>query len=268
MLARAFDRYDSIVTMVAMSVLAACADPSEPPRVELPVVVDASGIVSVTSDLGYEVDVVSARIAMDGLVFTVAGEAHTASLPARIAHLFVPAAHAHPGHYQGGEVTGEMPGAFVVEWPADDGRELGVATLLAGTYTAANFEFARAGAAQPGGDDPLTGHTAIISGTAAKDGVTTSFTLVVDSPEGRELVGAPFEADVRSGSRGALHFVFHTMDPNEGDTLFDGIDFAVLDADGDGVLEVAPDDADVEDAYNTFRRNLQTHDHYAVYHEE
>jgi len=244
--------------------IASCGDASEAPRVQLPVVVDASGIEPVTTDLGYAVEVTSVRIAVSDLVFTVAGEVHTASLWRTVSDAILSTAYAHPGHYQGGEVTGELLGDFTVEWPADDGRQLGVATLIAATYSAANFTFGHGAVETLGADDPLVGHTAILSGTATKDSLTTSFTIVVDSPEGRELVGAPFEATLGENATNTLNLRFNTVDALEGDTVFDAIDFLALDSDGDGVVAIEPDVGEVEDAYNAFRRAFQTHDHYSI----
>lgn len=246
----------------------ACSGPTEAPRVDLPVVVDGSGVVQAHTALGYDVELTEARVAVRDLVFTVAGELHTAALWRRLPDALVAPAHAHPGHHQGGEVTGELPGAFVIDWLAYDGRELGVATLLAGTYHGANFTFSHAEAADLPDGDPLIGHTAWLSGTASKDGATVAFTIVVDSPVGRELVGAPFDATLDEEARGALHLRLETVDPSEGDTLFDDLDFAALDADGDGALHIGPDIAEVEGAYHAFRRTFQTHDHYTVRHEE
>ena len=112
----------------------ACSEPSEAPRVELPVVVDASQVVPVTTDLGYEVELSSARIVMDDLLFTVAGEVHAASLWRPVSEFVVPTAYAHPGHYQGGEVSGELLGTFVVDWPAEHGRELGNRVIHEGRF--------------------------------------------------------------------------------------------------------------------------------------
>ncbi len=244
-----------------------CDGPSEAPRVELPVVVDASGVVPLTTDLGYDVEFTSARVALEGLVFTTAGEAHAASFWRTVHDVVVPSAVAHPGHFQGGEVTGELPGSFVAEWPTDAGRELGKATLIAGTYSGSNFTFGR-GADGLDADDPLVGHTAVISGTATRGGTTTSFTVVVDSPEGRELVGAPFDAEIGADADGTLYLAFRPVDTFEGDTLFDAIDFAALDIDADGVVTIEPGVPEVEDAYVLFRRTFQTHDHYVVSYEE
>lgn len=244
--------------------LASCGGPSEAPRVDIPVVVDGTGAESVGTDLGYDVEVDSVRVAVEDIVFTVAGEVHTEG----DGFSLIPSAHAHPGHSQGGEVTGELPGSFVIDWPADEGVELGVATMIATNYTAVDFTFGRGSMDELGGDDPLAGHTAVISGSATRDGETIVFTIIVDAPEGRELVGATFEADVHEDSGGPLRFAFTTVDALEGDTVFDGIDFEALDGDGDRNVVVVADDPEVEDAYNTFRRVFLTHDHYAMTLEE
>lgn len=244
--------------------ITACSDATEAPRVTLPVVVDASEFSVVQTDLGYEIAIASAQIALRDLVFTVAGEAHTASLWDTVYAAVVPAAQAHPGHYQGGEVTGELLGEFTIEWPTDDGRHLGDATLIAERYSAANFTFSRGSSEALGEDHALVGHTAIFVGTATKDGNETAFTIVVDSPEDRELVGVPFEATIASDDTRTLGLQLTPLDATEGDTLFDAIDFATLDVDGDGHISIAPDIAAVEDAYNVFRRTFQTHDHYRI----
>lgn len=161
-------------------------------------------------------------------------------------------------------MTGELAGDFVIDWLKDDGRKLGSATLITGNYTAANFTFGRGTAELLSADDELLGHTAIISGTAKKGGTSTNFTIVVDSPAGRDLVGVPFEAKVSGDSTGELKFRFHTVDPLGDDTLFDGLDFSELDSDGDGVLRIEPEVVEVERAYNEFRRVFQTHNHYII----
>ncbi len=248
--------------------LSSCSDPDEADRVELPVQVDATGITTVTNDLGYEVEVTQSRVALKELVFTVAGEIHTASLWHLMKEAILPTAHAHPGHYQGGEVTGELPGDFVIDWSAQDGRVLGTATLLTATYSAVNFTFGRGDADTLGEEDPLVGHTALFEGVATKDGESVAFTLVIDSPEDRQLVGAPFEAIITEATAGALHLCLDMRDALEGDTLFDGLDFAALDTDQDGILRIEADKPESEDAYNAFRRVFQTHNYYSMSHQE
>jgi hypothetical protein len=232
--------------------LAACAGPVEAPRVTLPVVVDGAEMATAfETDLGYRVQIDAARLAFSGLVFTIAGEAHTASVGWP---LWMPTALAHPGHFQGGEVTGELPGSFVVDWIADDGVELGAATLIAGTYQGANFTFDH--------PDALTGHSIQLEGTATRGDDVVSFGIVLDAPEDRQLIGAPFEADVAEDATAPVQLRMHLTDPFEGDTALDGVDFATLAA--DGALRIAPDVAEVEDPYNQIRRVLLTHDHYTA----
>ena len=81
-------------------------------------------------------------------------------------------------------------------------------------------------------------------------------------------MGAPFEVSIDEGSAGRLLLRFVTVDPLEQDTVFDGIDFAVLDDDNDGQVRIGPDVVEVEEAYNTFRRTFQTHDHFEVRYEQ
>jgi hypothetical protein len=247
---------------------AACNEAAEPSRVELPVTTDSAEVVPVQTDLGYVVSLTSARLVMRDLVFTIAGEAHTELSAFRLLHdLLIPPAHAHPGHYLGGEVTGELLGRHVLDLTTE-GSVVGMATLLEGTYTAANFTFAR-GTVDDGleATDPLIGHTAILEGIATRDGDEYSFVVVLDSPEDRVLVGAPFEARVAPGAASPIRFAFAPRDELEGDTLFDGIDFAVLDADGDGTVSLAADaaDSETEDAYNRIHRVFQSHDHFALH---
>src|SRR5690554_1121890 len=260
--------------------LSACDEPTEAPRVEIPVVVSGAGLTPVTTDLGYAIEVTEARMAFNNLAFTIAGEAHANFFWQNLSQAIIPSAHAHPGHFAGGEVTGELLGEFVVDWLANSEQQLGVATLLAGTYTGANFTFARASQDWLEAGDPLIGHTAIFAGVATRAGTSTPFTIVIDSPEDRELVGAPltraddttnsFRAHIdAASSSGTLRMQLVTEDPVEHDTLFDGIDFAALSADADGVVHIAPDSqATSEDAYNLFRRTFQLTDHYMVYYED
>ncbi len=261
-----------------LALLAGCS-PVEAPRVELPVVVDGSGLSTDSTDptdLGWTIDLEQARLALADLHFTTAGEIHMerggaggAQVLGWLAEGLIPTAHAHPGHYQGGEVIGELPGTFVIDFVGEDGRELGLATMIVGEYTAVNFRLARASTDEVPGNDPLLGHTALLAGTATgAGGEVVSFTVVIDSPLDREIVGAPFEVAVAEDSSFEIGLRMLGSDPLEDEHLFDGIDFAGLDAadgtaDGSVVL-VDPDTAQVEaelrDAYYQIRREFQTHD--------
>lgn len=256
----------------------ACSEASEAPRVELPVQISSAGLVPVQNDLGYQVELTRVRVAIRDLGFSVAGELH-ASLWQRVSDALAPQAWAHPGHSAGGEVTGELPGNFIIDWLREDGRELGHATLLAGTYTSANFVFARASEAQLDPGDPLIGHTAIFEGIARRAGVEIPFAIFVDSPADRALIGAPltrpgriepgkFRAVIDADARGTLRLQMDVEDIIEHKILFDALDFDALPADEDGVVRIVPDVAAVEQAYNVFRRKFQLVDHYIVYYQE
>lgn len=245
-----------------------CGAPQEAPRVQVPVATDPSGIEPVTTDLGYRVELSEARAIIEDLRFTIAGEVHTASLWQRWARVLLPRARAHPGHHQDGDVTGEMRGRFVIDWLATDPASLGDATLIAGTYKSVNFTLAR-GTTDDGlaPDDPLLGHTALLRGTASKSGNSIAFVARIASPEGRELIGAPFEQDVGPNSQLRLGLRLLPRDPFEGDTLFDGIDFAALPTDANGTCQLAASASDTatQNAYYQLRRTFQTHDHFAMH---
>jgi hypothetical protein len=247
---------------IVVWLLVGCDPAREPALVELPLVTDASAIGDVETDLGYAVTISEARVAVRDFTFLVSGEVHVRRplLP------LVSVARAHPGHFEGGSVTGELRARFVVDF-SQDRRELGLATLLVGDYTSANFTFERA-AEEDGldGADPLLGHTAVLRGTASRDDATVDFVFVIDSPEGRELVGAPFEMTVREDSAASLGFRLMTFDPRSGATLFDGLDFFALDHEGSGLVRLDPERSaeDEIDAYNQLRRRFQTHDHFQM----
>lgn len=243
------------------TIFTGCTPADESPRVALPILIDSSQTQQVITDLGYQVSLSEARVALGPLVFTVAGEVHASR---SLWDLIVPSAHAHPGHYQGGEVIGELPGTFVVNWANEDGRELGSSELITGDYSAANFTFVLADSPMVNSDDPMMAHTSMFKGVAKKDGREVSFTILAEAPEGRELVGAPFSAKIDAQTSGHIDFRFHTLDPVEGDTLFDGMDFLALDDDGDGAWTLSPDTSN--EIYNTFRRTLLSHDHYSFEH--
>lgn len=260
-----------VAPMLAVALAGGC-DSEQAVRVLLPVVVDREAPVSFDTDLGYRIELTKFRAAFDNVEFTTSGEMH-ASLGQRFGRalhdLVVPTAYAHPGHYAGGEVIGEMQGRFVVDW-LEDGASLGDAELLTGRYTGANFVLTRAKAGDGiAGDDPLIGHTFEIAGTATKDGQTWTFHGFVDEEDGRRVVGLPVAEEVTSEETEfeitestditfGLQLLF--VDPFENDTAFDAIDFAAADEDGDGDITL-PDAAEVT---NHLARSLQTHDHYAV----
>lgn len=220
---------------------------------------DASKVEASTSDLGWTVELAVARIAVTDLQFTIQGEMHEAGATAWLPRWILSRAWAHPGHYAGGNVTGELPGSFVLDWTGNDGMSLGTAELLTGDYNGMNFTF-RAADANDGlaEDDALLGHAAHFAGTATKDAVTITFTALLDFDAGTQVVGAPFELDVTDTTKDTLGIQLLPTDPVEAKSLFDGLDFEVLDADGDGVVDIVPGD----EAHNILRRTMQLHMHY------
>lgn len=253
------------ISWLALCPLAACAEAEDAKRVELAVVTDGQGLVPVTNDLGYAVELASARVVADDIELAIAGEAH-GSVLRRISDALVPSAHAHPGHFQAGEVTGELRGHFVLRFVPGEVHELGFATLLVGKYRSAKLTFGRASDDDVEGGDALLGHTALLAGSATKNGAVIAFTVTIDSPPGRELIGVPFEHVVSESSSQTLALRLSTRDPVENDTLFDGVDFAALDLDADGQVAIdaaASDDAAVS-AYDRVRRAFQTHDHFVM----
>ena len=241
------------VSMLAL-VLLGC-DGSQPAiTVELPVATSAAAPASATTDLGYQVELAQLRVAISGLQFTTAGEAHAV---ARVA-----GPRPHPGHSAGGDVTGELPGDFILTWNGQPQPDLGVGTLIVGTYRGANFTL-RATTTSDGlvADDPLLGHTFHLTATITKDGTTRGLDAVLDVEPDSGVIGAVFEHEVTETSTTPLELRFFPTDPYEADTAFDGIDFFALPVTADGVIEIRPGDP----AHNFLRRTIQSHDHYGVF---
>ncbi len=242
-----------------------CSGPEEAPRVELQVAVDATPTDAVTTDEGYRVELNETRIAIETISFAVAGEAHQASLLELFASFLVGEAQAHPGHMQNGIMTGSLAGAWLADF--QEGNPLGEATFLTGEYESANFGLARAGTEMVAEDDPMHGHTAMLEGTVSRGDESWTLRVLIDSPPDRVLTGAPFEANIDENTSKTVYFRFDPYDAFEEDTLFDHVDFAALDRDGDGTITIGPDASEPElvDAYNRIRRTFQTHDHFSFH---
>lgn len=244
--------------MFILALLAGCGTGAEVAEVAMPVEVSSGGVAPAVTDLDYTVTVSGLRAALADVAFTVPGDGiDTSQAPLR-----GPDAPdlGHPGHSSGGDVTGELPGEHLIDWMAD-GAGLGTATLLAGDYAGVNFRFRRAHAGDGlAAEDPLLAHSVHIEGTASKGGVDIAFDAVLDIDEGYELIGALFEHSVTAGDPAHLRFEIRTSDPYDGKTLFDGIDFAILDGDGDARVAIRPG----TEAHNKLRRTVQSHDYYVV----
>lgn len=243
--------------VLGAALVVACTPSEEAQRVQLAVEVDDAPLMVGENDLGWRFELGAARLAVSDLQFTILGEMHEASawLPSWV----LGRAWAHPGHLAGGDVTGELTGEFVLDWVAGGGARLGVAEMLTGVYHGVNFGF-RVAAASDGlaGADPLLGHTAYLAGTASKAGQTIMFTAQIDVDAGTQMVGATFDLEVERTDQALLAIQLLPVDPIEGFSLLDGLDFAALDPDGDGVVAIVPGD----EAHNFVRRTLQSHVHY------
>lgn len=238
-----------------------CDAGAEVAAVMLAVEVSAAGVVPVETDLGYTVAVSRMRAAVADLAFTVPGEglagAGSRGMAGSPGGVPDPG---HPGHVSGGEITGELPGELLVEG-TDEGAPLGTATLLVGDYGGADFAFRRAHAGDGLDDqDPLLGHTVHIEGVAERDGASVTFEAALDMDEGSQLIGAPFSHRVTDGVQATLGFAIHTAETYSGKTIFDRIDFAALDQDGEGHVAIAPG----SETHNRLRRALQNHDYYSI----
>jgi len=250
------------VLLGSLALTAACGS-KEAVTVQRAVEVNGQGVQDSTNELGWTVHVTKLRLAFRDVELTVEGEMHettAAMMLRRASQLLIGTAHAHPGHYAGGAIDGELAGDFLVDFVADHGKVLGMATLITEVYDGGNLSFRKASAADGlAADDPLLGHTAQIAGIATRGATTITFTAVVDVDEGTRMVGAPFSLDLRDQRAATIGVEILTLDPFEKDTLFQKLDFAALDTDGDGALEIAPG----SDGANLLRRTIQEHDHYA-----
>lgn len=239
---------------ILVGVLAGCAGTEEAATVELPVTTVATPMDAAMTDLGYRVEVTQLRIAVSTIQFTIEGEEHTEVAPP-------PGTILHPGHSAGGEVTGELPGDFILTWNGQPQPVLGLGTLIVGDYRGANFAFRAATATDaPPAGDVLLGHTFHLAGSITKDAMTRAFDAVLDVEPDTEVIGAVFDHVITESSMETLKIAFFPTDPNEQDTPFDGIDFFALPAGGSGSIEIRPGSA----AHNLLRRAIQTHDHYGV----
>lgn len=252
---------------LALAALVLGCGAEEASRLSLPVHADARHIEVVETDRGYTVELAEARLALADLRFALAGEEHAASGWRVLHDWLVPAARAHPGHSSGGQVTGELLGQFVSRWLPESEAPLGLATLLEGDYESANFALGRAVREHGVGDgDPLLGHTALLRGAAVRGAERVSFMVLLDAPAGEALTGVPFDASIRADAPSAIGFELLPRDPFEGDTLFDGIDFARLARDAGGVVSITPDaaDAEIAAAHERLLAQWVTPDHFRM----
>lgn len=111
-----------------------------------------------------------------GPVYLFAGEPLLGSLLQRI---FLPRAHAHPGHYQEGEAMGEVLQQAVVDLLAPQPTHLGTLSAVTGTCHSARVGL---GTAEEGlaGADTLRGHALRVAGEATRDEERVEFEAWLD----------------------------------------------------------------------------------------
>lgn len=248
-------------TVALLTTLSAACAGEEAAQLTLPVRVDASQLAPVTNDLGWTVTLTQVRLVASSLELTIAGEAHASASPLTdLLGFFLGRARAHPGHLADGDVAGELLGPTLIDWFAPG--ELGFATLFAGDYEGANLRLALAdtthGLAE---SDPLVGHGAYLAGEASRDGRTVRFEARLALPDPAVIVGLPFSLSAGPNTRDTLGLALTALDPVEGDTLFDGLDFGPL-AD----LEPTADTPLTLDgpANNRLRRAFFSHDFFNI----
>ncbi|MBT8494758.1 MAG: hypothetical protein KJO07_17005 [Deltaproteobacteria bacterium] len=235
--------------------LAACSGGNESTTVDLQVVTAPLDTATVTTDLGFQITLSEARLTVADVLFTT-GE-NEQSLASRVWEWIVPSAHAHPGHFGGGEVAGELLGNFTLDWQ-DTAQPLGTATLITGPFTGVDFLLRRSEDGELG-DPAFDGHSFYAAGTAEKDGQSYPFTALVRFADGTAVIGAYFVAEIDDSSAGTLSLALSLQDSFEGDTLFDGVDFLALDGD-EPTIDIRPGSPE----HNRLDRVLQSHDHYQI----
>ena len=107
----------------------ACTGGSESTTIDLGVETSAMNEDPAVTDLGYRITVTDARLAVADILFTTGGDEEP--LTSRVWNWIVPSAYAHPGHFGGGEVAGELLGNHLLDWQAG-GAPLGTARMLTG----------------------------------------------------------------------------------------------------------------------------------------
>lgn len=243
---------------------AGCSDTSETVFVE-DVELWACPLHTFETDEGYHVVLHEVEIALSSLYFTRFGEAHLASKWFRVLDGLVPSAFAHPGHSQGGEITGELRGSAVLHFSTEQPHApVGLADLAVGTYDAVDFTFGRLGA--PAGDtenpDPNS-VTIILLGEAEKDATTYPFRAEIRQDLGRTVIGAPFPLTVTADTRdlavtfdGKSRFAIDGAYP----TVFDALSFEEFSGaiNDDGLLLLHTE----REFHNRLRNQLQKHDFY------
>lgn len=217
-------------------------------------------LASFTTALGYDVALTGVTLALDSQSFTRFGEAHQARLP--LFDWAFSTAWAHPGHSQGGEVTGEASGPSEARFGENSAEPFSFAQLATGAYDAVDFVFGRRA------DDPET--SIYLEGFWSKEGVDCEertmsnpcfFQFYIKQDVGRRVIGVPFEANVTDDRPLVLHFDGRSRYEVGGvyPTVFDSVEFKDFQwemGEEHSFMPVAPE------IHNRIRNQLQKHDYY------
>lgn len=205
------------VSLVAVAVAAACA--IAPGRGELTAQVQAVPIAADTwiDEDGHEIVLEEAVIGLEGLYLHEPGDVRAARLSPL--DLLLPAAHAHPGHDDSGDVAGELLGTWIVDLLGGP-VQLGIADVYEGDLASATLGLA---------DVPV-----LLEGTVTDEQGTRpfSFELVPD----QDLTGLPLQASFTASDAPTLHVEVDAA------WILSFVDWDAADTDGDGVLTEADDE--------------------------
>lgn len=243
------------------AVAGGCGLASEPPEVAVPVHASASSLDSFTTDLGYEVEIDTLRVAAEGVYFTVGGDEHEAADERSAARAGGDGGDRdpayHPGHAVGGEVMGELREPFVLD--AGAGGELGEAAMIAEDYDGADLVFRNGGPEVAGIEEsgPLDGYGAEIEGRAEREGESWTFDARVDLSEA-EVAGIPVDVTVSEEEPSPIELELAPQ--REGATLLDGVALAGAEEGADGGVEIRPGSG----YHDRLAGNLSRHELYFV----
>jgi hypothetical protein len=205
------------------------------------------------SGVGWEIEVSRAQLCVEHLVYLEgAPVARAPRLRQRLRELVVPEAHAHPGHYDEGQVFGEMVTPGLVDLLAGD-TLLGSAEGVTGVVQSAMLRFADPAALNA---DEMEGAVVVVEGIARLPGDAASERSFVaralpaevlsSNTDQPEVYGCPVtDGDVQSD--GVMTLEVHVR------LWLDQVDFAELPAGSERATVLPSDGA----AFNAFHRGLR-----------
>ena len=250
--------------MIAALLLVACEQSEEAQRFSVPLGVEPASVAApFETDLGYEVEVTEMRAVLTGMEFTSKGEridkSRLSVLGSAALEWVLPTAMAHPGHDGSGVILGELTGRHVVTLSQDE--QLGEALLLEGQYSGVNIGLGNSDASDGLEEgSPLRDHAVVIEGEARRGERSWRFITQVSFSEDVRVIDVHFNADLRGGPPATPPRLAASMLSEDGETLFDGVDFEALASDA----EVMVIDAEAGEPYFRLRKRLEGHNHWRM----